>query len=109
MTITTPRIFGQLLPLNTAAPSILYTAPAGRQAQVTLFVCNQSGSVEYFRIALVQFGQTLINARYIAWDTPITNNGMFSAAGIGLNSGDSIWVKSATGQLSFTATGIEFS
>jgi hypothetical protein len=109
MTVTTPKIFDQLLPLNTAAPSILYTVPAGRQAQVTLFVCNQSSGVEYFRIALVKFGQTLIDARYIAWDTAITNNGMFSAAGIGLSSGDSIWVKSATGKLSFTATGIEFS
>jgi len=72
-----------------------------------MFVCNQSNDVEFFRIALVPAGGTLINARFIAWDSPLAGNGVFSVAGIGLNQGDSIWVRSNFGNLSFTATGIQ--
>jgi hypothetical protein len=72
-------------------------------------VCNQNSDIEFFRIALVPSGGTLINARYIAWDSPLAANGLFSASGIGLNQGDSIWVRSNFGNLSFTATGIQLS
>lgn len=109
MANTTPKIFNQLRPLNTAVPSQLYSVPLQRQAQITLFVANQGNTGEFFRIALVPDGQSLTTARYIAFDTPLIGNGVFAVTGIGLDSGDSIFVKSAIGNLSFTATGIEFS
>lgn len=74
-----------------------------------MFVCNQTASVEFFRIALVQSGSGLTDARYIAFDSPLAGNGVFSVAGIGLNEGDSIYVRSTSGNLSFTATGIQLS
>ena len=108
MTNTSPKIFNQLRPVS-VTPVQLYNVPAQRQAQVTLFVANQGGASEFFRIALVPDGQSLTTARYIAFDTPLIGNGIFAVTGIGLDSGDSIFVKSANGNLSFTATGIEFS
>ena len=109
MSVNTPRIFGQLKPQDVENPTILYTVPVNTRAQVTLFVCNQSADIEFFRIALVPAGGTIISARYIAWDSPLAGNGVFSVSGIGLNQGDSIWVKSFFGQLSFTATGLQLS
>lgn len=109
MANTTPKIFGQLRPVNTVSPSLLYTAPLTKQAQVTLFISNQGGAAEFFRIALVPNGQSVSTARYVAFDTPLIGNGVFALTGIGLDSGDSIFVKSSLGNLSFTATGVEFS
>lgn len=113
MSVNTPRIFNQLkppAPLNPSAdPTLLYTVSNGTRAQVTMFVCNQSSDIEFFRIALVPAGGTLINARFIAWDSPLASNGIFSVSGIGLNQGDSILVRSSLGNLSFTATGLQLS
>lgn len=109
MAITTPKIFGQAKPTDVLNETLLYTVPEATQAQVTLYVCNQGSSVEYFRIALVPNSQVIASPRYIAYDTQLTGNGVFSVAGIGLNAGDAIWVKSQFANLSFTATGIEFS
>jgi hypothetical protein len=109
MTINTPRIFGQIKPTDTDQPNLLYTVQLGTRAQVTIFVCNQENIPEFFRIALIPNGQGFAAARYIAWDTPLIGNAVFSVSGIGMNQGDSIWVKSNSGNLSFTATGIELS
>jgi hypothetical protein len=115
MTVTTPKIFDQAKPPASGTEggpttiTNLYTVPSGRQAQVTIFVCNQSNNLETFRIAIVQSGATMTEARYLSWDTPIVANGVFSFSGIGLNSGESIKVRSQYGFLSFTATGIELS
>jgi len=108
-TAATPQIFGQSQPKNTNSESLLYTVPQNQQSQTTIFVCNQGSQLENFRIAIVQSGNNLSSANYIAYDTQLIGNGIYSIGGIGLNSGDSIWVKSALGNLSFTATGIEFS
>lgn len=108
MSVNTPRIFNQLKPAANT-DSLLYTVATNTRAQVTMFVCNQSANAEFVRIALVQAGSTLTLARYIAWDSIMAGNGVFSVAGIGLNEGDSIYVRSRFGELSFTATGIQLS
>jgi len=108
MTANTPKIFQQLNPQDTSTVTVMYTVPAGKKAQVTLFVCNRDSPAEFFRIAVVPAGAVVTNARYIAYDTVLTGNGVFSVTGIGLDSGESLWVKSSLGNLSFTATGIEW-
>lgn len=105
----TPRIFAQAKPSGSPNESLLYTLPFGTTGQVTLFVCNQSNAVDFFRIALVPTGGNVNTARYVAYDTPITGNGVFAMSGIGLSSNDSIYIKSQNGDLSFTATGVEYS
>lgn len=109
MTIVTPQIFGQIKPSNTSSPTLLYTVPFGVQAQLTIFVCNQGNSFDSFRIALVPNGQTITSARYLAYDTPLINNGVFAVAGIGMGSGDSILVQSGNAGIAFTATGMQYS
>jgi hypothetical protein len=108
MTTVTPMIFGQIKP-STPTPTAVYTVPQGAQAQLTLFVYNQGSGFDNFRIALVPNGQTITTARYLAYDTPLINNGVFALAGIGLNSGDTVFVQSANGGVSFTATGMQYS
>jgi hypothetical protein len=111
MTINTPRIFGQLKPsLQPNDPPVsLYTVATNTRAQVTIFVCNLSSQIDSFKIALVQSGSGLSDARYIAWETPLVGNGVFSVSGIGLNQGDAIFVRSSNNTLSFTATGVQLS
>ena len=115
MTVNTPKIFDQAKPPASGTGGgpetalTLYTVPVGRQAQVTMFICNQMNELDTFRVAIVKSADALTTARYIAWDTPIVANGVFSLSGIGLNSGESIRVRSQYGFLSFTATGIELS
>ena len=110
---TTPRIFNQLKPTNTLQSTLLYSVPAGQQAQLTIIVCNQTAALENFRIAVVQAPQNPGNqpdiSNYIAYDTPLIGNGIFAISGIGLNSSDQIWIRSQLGNVSFTATGIQFS
>ena len=109
MSMNTPKIFGQLKPTDTVGMSLLYPVPSNTRAQVTLFVCNQSADAEFFSIALVPAGGTLITARYIAFDSILAGNGVFSVSGIGMDQDDAIYVKSLYGNLSFTATGIQLS
>ena len=108
MSTTIPKIFGQLKPAGLTT-NILYSVPIGKQAQVTIFVTNQGTGNESFRVGLVPNGQTLTTARYVAFDTPLIGNGVFAITGIGLDTQDTIYVRSSLGALSFTATGVEFS
>lgn len=103
---TTPKIFGQEKPVSQQF-IVLYTVPTNKRAQVTIFVCNQSGGTENFFIQLRR--DTAGDSTYISYNTVLAANGVFAFSSIGLDTGESIWVKSAGGNVSFTATGIEFS
>jgi hypothetical protein len=111
MTSYNPKIFGQVKPaaahLN-QGPYVVYP-PQNPRAQVTLFVCNQDTNTDYFTIALLPAGSNIndLTTRYVANNTQLIGNGVFSIAGIGLGPKDTIQVSSTYGNLSFTATGIE--
>ena len=105
MTTTTPRIFGQALPVANV-PTNLLTIAGSSQAQLSLFVCNQGASYDYFSIELLPSGDSPDPSRYIAFNTPILANGVFAVAGVSLNSGDSVIVSTVNGHCSITATGM---
>jgi len=105
MTTTTPQIFGQALPVALVQTNLL-TVPNGEQAQINMFVCNQSSSYDYFSIELIPSGDNPDPARFVAFNTPVLPNGVFSMAGISLNSGDAVVVSTTQGNCSFTATGM---
>ena len=108
MTTTTPSILGQSFP-DMGVDTTLFTVASGQQVQFSLFVCNQNPDMDYFTIALVKSGgQTNpeLPSTYIAYATPLIGNGVFSASGLYLNSGDQVRVMSANGGCSFTATGL---
>jgi hypothetical protein len=105
MTTTTPSILGQNMP-SAGINTNLFTVANGSQVQFNLFVCNQSTSQDQFTIALVPNTGIETAATYIAFNTPIISNGIFTIGGLYLNSGDQIKILSTHGNLSFTATGL---
>ena len=105
MTTTTPRIFGQALPVANT-PTNLLTIAGSTQAQLSMFVCNQGTVYDYFSIELIPSGDSPDPSRFIAFNTPIFPNGVFSVAGVSLNSGDSVVVSTVNGNCSITATGM---
>jgi hypothetical protein len=106
MSYTVPKILGQNKP-DAGVDTNLFTVASNHQVQFSLFACNQSAVIDRFTIALIPNGGTETNATYIAYNTPLIGNGMFSAAGLYLNSGDQVKVSSVNGSFSFTATGID--
>jgi len=105
MSTTVPSILGQNKP-NPNVDTNLFTVATGTQVQFSIFVCNQSNSVDNFTIALVPNGGIEGSESFIAYNTPLTANGVFSASGLYLNSGDQVRVLSVGGNMSFTATGM---
>jgi hypothetical protein len=97
-------ILGQNKPTAMIDTNLL-TVGVVDQAELSIFICNQSGSTDNFTIALVPNGGIENPTMYIASSTPLPGYSVFSAGGICLNSGDMINIKSANGNLSFTATG----
>jgi hypothetical protein len=107
MATTTPKIFGQAKPAAVVR-TVLMTVAAGATAQVNIIVSNHAAYIERFSIEIIPSGTSQDGSRFVASHTPIIANGIFSLAGINLNSGDTVVVSNSTGEMSFTATGLEF-
>jgi len=105
---TISKILGQEKPAA-ATDIVLYTVPDGVEAEVNMFLCNQSVDSDKFRIALVSSGEALAEKHYIFYDSVINGNYTVNITGISLNTGDTIHVYSKNGNISFTATGLEVS
>lgn len=103
----TPKIFGQQKP-DALINTNLFTVGTAHQAQVSIFVANQSGDYDRFTIALVPYSQPQQPENYLAYSTPLSANGVLAFSGIYLNAGDAVYVTSQLGNCSFTATGIDF-
>ena len=104
----TPKIFGQNKP-DPMIDTNLFTVAGTNQAQISIFVSNQSNDWERFSIALVPNNQSEQPENYLAYNTLLSANGVLAFSGIYLNSGDKVQVSSIGGNISFTATGIDFS
>lgn len=86
----------------------LVSAPASTIATVTVSVCNQSSSSETVRIAICSGGiGTLAATDYIEYDTTISANSVLERTGIPIYNGQTIVVRSANGDCSFVAYGLE--
>lgn len=103
---TTSKILGKSKPAA-ATPTIIYTVPASTQAQANIFICNQTNAAETYRIALIESGGALSDDDYIVYDDSLPANYSRVLTGIALNTGESISVYSAAGNISFVATGLE--
>ena len=94
-----------------ATNTLLYTVPASTSAMLTrILICNTSTVPTAFRIAIAQsaeVGTPLID-NWIAYDVPIGGNETINfALGVGLATGDEIWVYNILATLTFTPCGIE--
>lgn len=104
---TTPKIFGQSKPVAGIETNLL-TVSGGTTAQLNMFVANQGSTIDTFSIQLIPNGLSPDLARYIAFNTPLIGNGVFSVSGISLSQGDQVQVTTGNGNCSITATGLEF-
>lgn len=101
------RIFGQSKP-DALINTNLFTVDSGHSVQVSIFVANQFNDYDFFTIALVPASESQQPENYLAYETPLSANGVFAFSGIFLNDGDKVFVSTRLGYCSFTATGIDF-
>ena len=93
-----------------ATPTTLYTVPAGRQANVNLFITNTHASAtDYFRLALVPNGDSIGTDNYIAYEMAIEAGKTLNYTGLALAAEDLISIYTTNGTCTFVATGLEIS
>ena len=104
------KVLGQSNPAATTATT-LYTVPASTSAVIsTINICNQSSSIDTFRIAIRPAGETLAAKHYIAYNTAIPALDSISLTiGITLATTDVVTVYAGTSTLSFNLFGSEIS
>jgi len=102
-----PKILGQNKPVAHIDTN-LFTVATGHQAQISIFIANQSDDFDRFTIALVPANQSEQPENYIAYRSLLVANGVLAFSGLYLNSEDRVQVISENGNCSFTATGIDF-
>ncbi len=101
------KVLGQSKPAG-ATLADLYTVPAATSSTVsTINVCNQ-GTATTFRISVAPAGVADALTQYLVYDAPIlSNDSLPFTIGITLATTDKIRVQSASGNVSFSAFGVE--
>jgi hypothetical protein len=103
------KILGQAAPANTNNTD-LYTVPANTQTIVsTISVTNDTSTSATFRIYVRVNGATAAAVNTLYFDTPLSGNStLMVTAGLSLNAGDVITVRSGTSDaFTFQAFGSE--
>jgi hypothetical protein len=104
----TIKILGQVAPATNTL-TLLYQVPELRAAMCYVTVANRGANSETFRIAISYGGETTANKDYIAYDTVIQGNHIFTyPIPLFLSNSDTIRVYTSNG-LSFSCFGYEIS
>lgn len=108
MATATYKVLGQVAPSATTETD-LYTVPASTETIVsTITVANRSSTSATYRISVSVNGAATATKDYIAYDTAIAGNGVYTfTIGITLDATDKIKVYGSTANLSFNAFGSE--
>ena len=86
----------------------IYQAPVGRNAVVSLLVCNRSATKTNFRAAVAPAGAPDAVEQYVYYDVLIQGNDTFAAPiAISLSASDVIRVYATDAKLSFSLFGGE--
>lgn len=102
------EILGQEADPLVGAPVDLFTATTG-VVIASLSVCNRTGSLRLFRVALRKGGVDLENKHFFYFDHELKANKTFLiTAGLGMAATDVITVSGNVAGLTFIATGPEF-
>jgi hypothetical protein len=103
----TRKVLGQAAP-NATTETDLYAPAAATQAVVSSIVVANRSTAATFRISVSVDNAATANKDYIAYDAPIAANEVLSfTLGITLGDTDKIRVYASTGNLSFSAFGVE--
>lgn len=102
------KVLGQSNP-TASTNTTLYTVPAGNSAVAsTLTVCNQSGTLANFRVAVRPAGATISSQHYINFDTQVPANDLIALTlGMTLAATDVVTVFANTATVSFNLFGTE--
>jgi hypothetical protein len=90
--------------------AVLYTVPADTEAQLVIYVTNQTTTTETYRVALVLTGGNTNPPDaddFIAYNTNLPPGVADKFDGICLATGDMVVIYSTGGNISFVATGLE--
>jgi len=102
------KVFGQSAP-SAAVATDLFTVGASKSCTVNFQACNRGSVTDKARIAIVKSGDTLDTKHYLVYDAEIAAGSMLNLTGFCMGAGDKVSVRSESGYLSFTATGLEVS
>lgn len=111
MTTITPKILGQLKPASgtQGTPVALYSPAAGITAVLNLTVANNSPSAsDNYSVAVVPNGSSLSAISFLMQAFAINPLTAERIGQITLNSGDTLFVGSTSGNVIFNALGQEF-
>lgn len=101
------KCLGQSAPAATTSTD-LYTVPASTDCVVSSIVICNRGTAATFRVSVAVAGAVLANQQYLYYDVAVAANETFVATiGISLDSTDVIRVYASSGDLSFSAFGVE--
>jgi hypothetical protein len=108
MLTETRLVLGQALPGGSVL-AVLYTVPAATQAVVsTIMVCNESNQPTTYSLSIAVAGAADALAQYIAYQAPLlANESKGYTIGITLGPADVIRCLSASGQVAFSAFGVQ--
>jgi len=82
-----------------------YTVPAGFKFEFNVTAINRSATPTSYRLSIAITGAADSNEQYIAFDVPISGNGIYQSASYKINATDVIRVYATLATLSFTITG----
>ena len=106
------KISGQAAPAADT-DTVLYTVPALTSfVQSTLSICNRdkTGLIAEFRVAVVPSGESLSNKHYLRYDELIDFRASKTMTlGFTLATGDKVYVRASSPNLSFSLFGAELS
>lgn len=104
----TRKVLGQLAPAATTL-SALYTVPGATQAVIsTINVCETGGASALIRISVAVAGAADAIAQYLIRDATLqANQEAALTIGATLGAADVVRVYSSTGNVSFSAFGVE--
>jgi len=103
---TVKGILGQEAPSG-GVVTTLYTVPAGKNATVKVVFANRANVAETVRLAVSPNGASLVDEHYLAYDFVLAGKDAVTSVTYTLGDGDVVRVRSASGNVSFTCTGIE--
>lgn len=92
---------------NPAATTLTdaYTVPASNKFTFSITVTNRSAVSTSFRLSIAIAGAADSDEQYIAYDLPISGNGIYQTASYDINATDVIRVYATLATLSFSITG----
>lgn len=103
------KVLGQLAPASGVYTGVLYPVPVGKEAIVsTLAVTNRASTSDTYRVRIAVSNAAQDNKQWLAYDVVALGNTIVPITlGLTLAAGDTVYVGSSAGNLTFQLFGEE--